>query len=442
MGCAGVLRATAITATVALLAACAGTDAGSPSAEAACAPFAGYRGHEGTTVTISSSIRGVEADKLAQAWEAFQSCTGITIDYTGRADFEATLPAEVAAGRVPDLAIFPQPGLLAAMARTGRLKPAGKDVAADVERYYPADWKRYGVVDGVLYGAPLDGNVKSLVWYSPKYFAEHGYTVPQTWAELIALSDRIAATGVKPWCAGIESGGATGWPITDWLEDTLLRTAGPAVYDQWVEHRIPFDDPRVVEALERVGTILRNPRYVNGGFGGVESIAGTAYQEGGLPILQRQCALHRQASFYMNWWPANATVAEDGDLYAFYLPPVDPAAGRPVLGAGDFAAAFADRAEVQAVAAYLATPAFADSRARTGGVVGPNTGLDKNVLANPIEKLSAGLLTDPGVTFRFDGSDQMPAAVGAGTFWSGMTDWIKGADTATVLHRIETSWPA
>ncbi|WP_433045483.1 ABC transporter substrate-binding protein [Dactylosporangium sp. CS-033363] len=438
----GFPRAAAVVAAAALLAACAGTDAGSPAADPACGAFAQFQGHRGTTVTVSSSIRGVEADKLVKAWETFQTCTGITVDYTGRDDFETALAGEAAAGRAPDVALFPQPGLLAAMARTGRLKAAPEAVAASVDKYYPADWKRYGTVDGVLYGTPLDGNVKSLVWYSPKYFAERGYAVPQTWAALLALSDRIAATGVKPWCAGIESGGATGWPATDWLEDTLLRTAGPDVYDQWVEHRIPFDDPRVAAALDKAGAILRNPKYVNGGFGGVGSIATTAYQDSGLPILQRQCALHRQASFYTSFWPANATIAEDGDLYAFYLPPIDPAAGRPVLGAGVFAGAFTDRPEVQTLRLYLTTPDFADRRARTAGIVSPNNGLDRDVLTTPIEQLAAGLLADPGVTFRFDGSDQMPAAVGAGTFWAGMTDWINGADTATVLHRIETGWPA
>ncbi|GAA3452628.1 ABC transporter substrate-binding protein [Dactylosporangium matsuzakiense] len=442
MGFPGVPRAATAAATLALLAACAGPGPSGPAEDPACAPYAAYHGQAGSTITVSSSIRGVEADKLVQAWAGFETCTGITIDYTGRADFEKSLPVEVAAGHVPDVALFPQPGLLALVARAGRLQPAPAAVADNVRRYFPADWQRYGTVDGELYGTPIDGNVKSLVWYSPKFFAAHGWTVPQTWAELIGLSDRIAGTGTKPWCAGIESGGSTGWPVTDWLEDVLLRTAGPAVYDEWVEHRIPFDDPRVVAALDRVGGILRNPRYVNGGLGGVASIATTAYQEAGLPILTHDCALHHQASFYTSFWPANADIAPDGDLYAFYLPPVDPAAGRPVLGAGVFAAAFTDRPEVQAFSLYLTTPDFADSRARTSGIVSSNKGLDRDVLTTPIGKLSAALLADPEAAFRFDGSDQMPAAVGAGTFWSGMTDWIRGADTATVLHRIETTWPA
>ncbi|WP_344502217.1 ABC transporter substrate-binding protein [Dactylosporangium maewongense] len=446
MGIFRTLRRGVAMAVVLAAAACGGGGDDGPATSASCAPYADYQGHRGTTVSVSSSIRDVEADKLAKAWEAFQACTGISINYTGSADFETALPTRVKAGDAPDLALFPQPGLLTSMVRAGALKPAGTEVVANVDRWFSADWKRYGSVDGVLYGAPVDANVKSFVWYSPKYFAAKGYTVPKTWAEMLTLSDRIAADGVKPWCAGIESGAATGWPVTDWLEDTLLRTAGPDVYDRWVEHRIPFDDPAVVAALDRVGGILRNPAYVNGGYGGVDSVATTAFQEGGLPILQQECAMHRQASFYSTWWPSTAKITEDGDIFAFYLPPVDPAAGsgagRPVLGAGVFAGAFTDRPEVQALAAYLATPEFADRRAVSGDIVSANKGLDRSLLTSPVAKLSADLLADPAVTFRFDGSDLMPATVGAGSFWTEMTAWVKGTPTATALHRVDATWPA
>jgi alpha-glucoside transport system substrate-binding protein len=429
--------ATLLLAAAALLAGCGGSDSRSPT-NSSCSPYTEFLGHRNTTVKIYSPIRDVEADALIKAWETFEVCTGITIAYEATADDD--LPDRAKAGNAPDLAFIYQPGLLASMARSGALKPASAALNANVDKYFSVDWKRYGSVDGKLYGAPIDAQVKSLVWYSPKYFAANGYTVPQTWDEMLALSDRIANDGIKPWCAGIEEGDATGWPATDWLEDALLRTAGATVYDEWVEHKIPFDDPRVVAALDRVGTILKNPKYVNGGYGGVDSIATTGSKEGGLPILQHTCAMHRQASFYS--WPATAKVAEDGDIYAFYLPPVDASAGRPVLGSGTFAAAFVDRPEVQAFAAYLATPDFANRRAISGDVASANKELDKSLLATPIAALSATLLADPAATFRFDGSDMMPAAVGAGTFWTGMTAWIKGDSSATALHRIETTWPA
>ena len=407
-----------------------------------CSPFAAYLGHEGAKVTLYSSITDVLADKLQRSWEKFSECTEITIDYEGSTDFEKQLVERVGAGQPPDLAIFPQPGLLAGMARSGELKPATEQVAANTGKWWSADWKRYGTVDGKFYAAPFTANVKSYVWYSPKFFTSKGYTVPSSWTEMIALSDKIAATGVKPWCAGISSGEATGWPVTDWLEDALLRTAGAEVYDKWVAHDIAFNDPRISAALDRVGEILKNPAYVNGGFGNVRSIAKTGFQEGGQPILDHKCAMHRQASFYASQWPTGVRIAEDGDIYAFYLPPVDSTRGKPILGAGEFLGAFSDKPAVGAVAAYLSTPEWANSRARLGGMASANTGIDKTLLQTPIDRLSTDLLTNPDITFRFDGSDMMPPAVGAGSFWRGMTDWINGKATPAVLSEIESTWPA
>ncbi|MFU8873478.1 ABC transporter substrate-binding protein [Micromonospora sp. SL4-19] len=405
-----------------------------------CAPYEKYQGHDGKKVTIYSSIRDIEADRLAQSWKQFEECTGIKIDHEGSGEFEAQLGVRVDGGNAPDLAFIPQPGLLKRFADAGKLKPAGEDTKAMAEQNYTPDWLKYSTVDGKFYGAPLGSNVKSFVWYSPKMFKDKGWTVPTTWDDLIKLSDTIAASGTKPWCAGIESGDATGWPATDWIEDLMLRMTSPEVYDQWTTHAIPFNDPQVAGAVDKAGTILKNEKYVNGGFGGVKSIATTSFQEAGTPITAGKCALHRQASFYANQWPQGTKVAEDGDVFAFYFPAVDPAKGKPVLGGGEFVTAFADRPEVQAVQTYLASGEYANSRAKIGDWVSANKKLDLNNVPNPVDKLSVQILQDEKTVFRFDGSDLMPAAVGAGTFWKGMVDWINGKDTATVLNGIESSW--
>ncbi|SCE83442.1 carbohydrate ABC transporter substrate-binding protein, CUT1 family [Micromonospora viridifaciens] len=405
-----------------------------------CAAYEKYQGHSGKKVSIYSSIREIEADRLAQSWKQFEDCTGIKIDHEGSAEFEAQLPVRVDGGNAPDLAFIPQPGLLKRFADAGKLKPVGDDTKAMAEQNYSPDWLKYSTVDGKFYGAPLGSNVKSFVWYSPKTFKEKGWTVPTTWDELIKLSDTIAASGTKPWCVGIESGDATGWPATDWIEDLMLRTTSPEVYDQWTTHGIPFNDPQVAAAVDKAGTILKNEKYVNGGFGGVKSIATTAFGEAGLPITAGKCAMHRQASFYANQWPKGTTVAEDGDVFAFYFPAIDPAKGKPVLGGGEFVAAFADRPEIQAVQTYLASGEYANSRAKIGDWVSANKKLDLANVPNPVDKLSVQILQDEKTVFRFDGSDMMPAAVGAGTFWKGMVEWINGKDTATVLNGIESSW--
>lgn len=411
-----------------------------------CAPYKAFGNLEGKTVTVYTSITAPEDAPHQASYKPFEECTGITIKYEGSKEFEAQLPVRVKGGNAPDIAYLPQPGLLQTMVATGQVKAAPAEVTANVDKNMP-DFKTYGTVDGTFYAAPLGANVKSFVWYSPSAFADKGYTVPQTWDELLALSDKIAADNpgddVKAWCAGIESGDATGWPATDWVEDVLLRTADAETYDKWVNHEIPFNDPAVATALAEVGKILKNPKYVNGGYGDVKTIASTSFQDGGQPILDGSCYMHRQASFYAANWPEGTKVAEDGDVWAFYLPAKDTST-KPVLGGGEFVAAFADRPEVKAFQTYLSSVEWANERAKTcgsGGCVTANKNADASLLKNPVDKLSAEQLTDKAATFRFDGSDLMPGAVGAGTFWKGMTNWITGQDDKATLDFIEQSWP-
>lgn len=434
-----------------VLSACGGGDdtsstTGGGASSADCSAFTSYGDLKGKTVSVYTSIVAPEDQPQIDSYKPFEDCTGAKIKYEGSKEFEAQLPVRVKGGNAPDLAIIPQPGLLKTLVATGKVVKAPDAAAANVDKFWGKDWKAYGTVDGTFYAAPLGANVKSFVWYSPSAFKDKGYAVPQTFDELMTLTEKIANDNkdAKPWCAGIGSGDATGWPATDWLEDMLLRTAGPDVYDQWVNHKIPFNDPQVAEALAKVGGILKNEKYVNGGLGNVKSIASTTFQDAGQPVLDGSCSMHRQASFYAANWPEGTKVAEDGDVWAFYLPTIDPAKGKPVLGGGEFIAAFADRPEVAAFQTYLSTDLWANNKAKAtpnGGWVSANKGLEVTNLVSPLDQLSAQILQDPKTQFRFDGSDQMPGAVGAGTFWKGMTDWIIGKSDADTLNYIEQSWP-
>lgn len=439
----GARLALAVITLVATVTACgAPHGSGSQSRKATdCGPYARYGEHAGTRVSVYGSNRDREADLFEETWADFAKCTGIDVQYEGDGEFEARIQIRAEGGNAPDVAFFPQPGLLERFARAGRLKPASPGLTALAKRGWSADWNGYATVDGTLYGTPLVANVKSFVWYSPKFFRDRRLTVPRTWSELMDVTEKVAASGVKPWCAGVESGEATGWPLTDWIEDVLLRQQGPDVYDQWVTHKIPFNDPRVLRAMDTVGSILKNDRYANGGYGPAESMASIAYQEAGTPILSGDCAMHRQASFYAEQWPKGTEIGPDKDVFAFLLPGTD-ATSRPVLGGGVFAAAFADRPEVRAFQEYLATADFARARMKKGPFVSANKGVDPANAANPVDKLSMQLLQDPRTQFRFDGSDQMPAAVGAGTFWKGAVDWIGGKSTRQVADSIERSWPS
>ncbi|MDP1876552.1 MAG: ABC transporter substrate-binding protein [Actinomycetota bacterium] len=422
-----------------------------PSSEApvaaGCEAYAAYTGNEGTSVTLFTSVLPPEQQRYEDAWKPFEDCTGIDIVYEGSDQFEAQLPTRIAGGNAPDLAWIPQPGLLAKLVQAGGPVPAPQGVSDNVDMYYNPAWKAYGTVDGTFYAAPNSSNMKSFVWYSPKVFAEKGYTVPTTWDEMFALSDQMVADGIKPWCGGIESGGATGWPATDWIEQIVLRQFGGDVYDQWVAHTILFDSPEITAAMDTLAGWMKNGDYVNGGFGNVQTIATTAFQDAGSPILDAECGMLQQASFYAAQWESfkpGAVVAEDGDVFAFFLPQISDEFPNPVVGGGEFTTAFSDRPEVQAVQTYLSSAEYATARAsQPGGWVSANSGVPLDTYTDAIAGLSAKYLTDPAGIFRFDASDLMPAAVGAGSFWTGMTAWFgEDAPTQEVLAEIDAAWPA
>jgi alpha-glucoside transport system substrate-binding protein len=413
---------------------------------AGCEEYADYGTHEGAEVELYGTISGVEAEQLTESIVPFEDCTGIDVTYNGSDEFETEINIRVEGGNPPDLAIIPQPGLLQRVVGTGAVVAAPESVTANVDAFWSEDWKAYGTVGTTFYAAPLMASVKGYVWYSPAEFEANGYEVPTTWDEMLALTATMAETGgeganYKPWCIGFESGTATGWSGTDWIEDLVLRQHGPDAYDQWVTGDLGFTSPEITESFESFGEIALNPDYVNGGLGDSASIVETAFQEAGLQILEGSCSLHHQASFYEAQWPEGTTVAEDGDIWAFLTPNIaagDPAA---VTGGGEFVAAFNEEEPTQALQTFLSSDTWANERVSIGGVISANKGLDPANASSPIGQASIEILQGEDTIFRFDASDLMPAEVGSSAFWTGMNDFVSGTPLDTVLSNVENAWP-
>lgn len=422
------------------LAACAGGGTGSNTRGP------GDAGNADGVVTLYGTISDTEADLLAESWAAWEKENGIEIKYEASKEFETQISIRAQGGNAPDLAIFPQPGLLADLASRDLIQPAPDEVKANVEKYWSQDWANYGSTEGVLFGAPLMASVKGFVWYSPKQFADNGWTVPTTWQGLLDLTQQMRDTlGTAPWCAGFGSDAATGWPGTDWIEDLVLRQAGPETYDKWVSHEVPFSDPAIKGAFDSLGEILLNPDYVNAGFGDVKSINATPFGDVARAMGNGTCSLTHQASFFDGFLTdpknGNTTVGPDKDIWAFMTPSVE-AGGNAVTGGGEIVAAFSNDADTVKVQQYLSSPEWANSRVSLGGVISANNGLDPANASSPILQEAIKILQDPKTTFRFDASDLMPGVVGAGSFWTGMVDWINGKSVDEVLTTIDGSWPA
>ena len=273
-----------------------------------------------------------------QAVSDFEEATGIDIQYMGTKEFEAALSVRVDGGDAPDIADFPQPGLMANFAREGHIVDVSHFLArGSAARALQPELVGYGHGGrtGWTNSWPASGSAsmpRALSFIRKAKFEEAGYEVPETWDELLALTETIASDGDPAWCIGIESGAATGWTATDWTEEMMLRTTSLENYDAWVAGELPFDSPEVKNAIETWSEIWLNPDYV---YGGTDAIVGTFFGDSPTPMFEDppQCWLHRQGNFITSFFPEGVEYGTDYGF--FYFPGVDEAYGKPFLVAGD-----------------------------------------------------------------------------------------------------------
>jgi alpha-glucoside transport system substrate-binding protein len=418
-----------------LAAACGGDDDDDGGAESG-------GGEDTGSVNVLSAVEPEEAEIIQGVLDELVNADA---DYTAEIEASDAFAEQFqirAEGGTLDVALLPQPGQVADAVPQGAvaLEDMGFDIG-ELEDTYGEYLLSLVEVDGKHYGLPTNVNLKSMVWYPKDNFDEAGYEVPETFEDLIALSDQIVEDGGTPWCVGFESGGDTGWPATDWMEDIMLRTAGTDGYDQWVSHDIPFNDPAVENAAEVFGQVMFGEGYV---LGGADQTPSIAFGDAPAPMFEDEpgCWLHRQASFINAFFPPDAEAGVDYDWFPF--PPIDQ---EGILFAGEFAVAFRDAPEVrdflekfsgQEVQCAMGGDA-ASSRLSPRTDVGPDC-YANDILADSSEVVTTALEEDTG---RFDASDQMPPQVGTGSFWTEMMTYMQeGPDSASaVLDEIESTWP-
>jgi alpha-glucoside transport system substrate-binding protein len=405
--------------------------------------FAGK--YKGTVVTMDGPFATADAVKFDNSVKEFEDKTGIDIQYGGGKEFEATISIRIDGGNPPDIADFPQPGLLNTQVKKGKVIDLNKVISQEwLKQNFKQAWLDMAVMEApdgpIMAGVWNRVNGKSLVWYPKKEFDAAGYKIPTTWDELMALTEQIANDGDTPWCIGIESGAATGWPMTDWIEDLMLRTTSLENYDKWVKGELKFDSPEVRNAIDYVSKIWFNDKYV---YGGRQAIVTSNFgSDAPQPMFDKppKCWMHRQGSFITTFFPEGLTPGVDYDF--FYLPPIGTELGRPALVAGDIYAMFNDRPEVRAVIQWFSTAQSLKGWIEAGGAISPAN--DQNLDwygSNVIDKGVAELIQN-ATAVRFDGSDQMPGAVGSGSFWKSMTSYVSGSiDLDTALQEIDASWP-
>jgi len=396
-------------------------------------------------VTIFGGFGGDQAKGFQAELDAFGAANGIKITYTTLASYDTDIRVKVKAGQAPNIGMWPQPGGL--LEYSSVLEPIDglKSVdLASIKKTLVPGWANLAVKGGKTYGLPVSANVKSLVWYNPANFKAAGLTVPKTDADMTKLTDTIKSKKLGyPWCIGIESGGATGWAATDWMEEYVLRYGGEAQYTAWWKGKLAWSSPTVQKAAKKFAEVALTKGNVNGGG---KAIAATGF--GATAQLfatdKNKCFMMRQGSFITDFFP-DAIKAEyaanDFTHVGVFKLPTPAGATDAVLGGGDLAAGFNDNAATKKVLGYI----LSDKLGQNGyfekypSYLSAHKTFPSAGYKNPITKKIATILSG-AKAFGFDGSDLEPAVVNA-TEWKELTAWIAGKKTMkAAFAAIDASW--
>jgi alpha-glucoside transport system substrate-binding protein len=401
------------------------------------------------TITITIAFGGAQFTAFKAAVEPFAKAQGITIKWSLDSNFNADIVNKVKAGNLPDIAMFPQPGILLQLAQEGKLADLSSilDVKS-MRSQLVAGLLLPSTQDGRVYGVPPSINVKSLVFYPKQAWARAGYPIPTSLTQLVDLTAKIKADGNTPWCMGIEDGPATGWAATDWLEQLVLDFSGADVYNRWVSHKIKFDSPQVKQAALYFQKMFATPGYVHRG---QKSITSSNFGSAGNPMFDANlteshpgCYMYKQANFITGsgFFPAKIIRNMDQNVGVFSFPGKS-ASDKPVEGGGDVAALFSGRNKYAIkLLKYMLTPTFCSACPKSFAYMSPFKTFALSNYPNQVARQMARTAYE-ATSFAFDASDQMPGAVGSGSFWRQMTAWIGGhANLDTALKAIDASWPA
>jgi alpha-glucoside transport system substrate-binding protein len=414
--------------------------------------------YNGTKVSIQTQWTGGEGEGFANAIKDFQTATGIAVqvDSIG-SSHETVLRTRVEGGQPPDMSQIAQPTAVLAYAGQGKIQDiaalVGAEGATKLKAEFPSTIGLTSEGDKI-WSIPTKADVKSMVWYPVKAFAAKGYAVPKTWDELTALADKIVADGSHPFCVSAGGPGtATGWELTDWVEEVLLKTEDPQVTQDWITHKIPFTDPKIKAAFDKVGSLLFKEGYVDGGG---QAIVNADLRTVMDPMFTGDtatpgCWMQKIPVWYgpdffpdrrTNGGDSKYTIGDDGDIGIFPFPTISDTF-KGVEGSADSFMVFNDRPEVRAFAEFLATPEGLKGWITSVGVLSPNVKVPADWYAGNYKLSVANAILGGGTSVGFDASDLMPPAVGQGSFWTGISDWANsnGSNTDAILQQIDDSWP-
>jgi alpha-glucoside transport system substrate-binding protein len=373
---------------------------------------------QGDEISMIYQWAGVEEAALNQVLQPLLDACGIVLKPESTRD-QALLDTRVQAGTPPDVAFWQVAQLVQYQDQLKTMDSLGADKAS-----YSDFFLDPVTVDGKWLGLPIKADVKSIIWYSPANFEALGYEVPTTWEELDALVEKMVADGNVPWSMGFESGDATGWTGTDFVQDIMLVQQGPDFVLGIIDGSVPYNDPGVTQAYETYGKWATDPTYT---VGGAEGTLSTKFGDAIFKPFSDppEAMMVKQSGF------AGAEIAkqfpdlQQGTDYDFFVVP----GIQGLQGSIEPMMAFSDKPAVKALVAYLSSAAGGANWAAATFGLSPNKGATGNYTDPALGKLGDAIANTQG--FTPDVGDSIPS-FGSAEF-AGITDFVNGGDLGAIL---------
>jgi len=235
----------------------------------------------------------------------------------------------------------------------------------------------------------------------------------------------MVTDGNIPWSMGEESGSATGWTGSDFIQDVLLATQGPDYVNKIISGAVPYNDPGVVSAYQIYQKWASGANYTVGGANGTLN---TSFADAILKVFANppEAMMVKQSGFAGGNVASAYPDLKYGTDYDFFQFP----GAKGLQGGADFMYAFSNKPAAKALIAYLTSARGAVNFAAANWGLSPNKYAAGNYTDAQMAKLGNMLATTSG--FTFDIGDALGAPFNTAE-WQAIVNVVQGQDIMTNL---------
>ena len=284
----------------------------------ACAGSSGGSGGDSRTVTLGSNASDAVPKKaFANMYSAFKTKSGITVEVNTKDHntFQEQINSYLQ-GTPDDVFTWFAGYRMQFFAAKGLASPID-DVWQTIGGNFPDAMKQLSKgEDGKYYFVPLY-TYPWAIFYRKSVFQQHGYKVPTTWDELVALCKQMKKDNLVP----IAFGDKDAWPAMGTFDQINFRLNGYDFHKSLMAGKESWTDAKVKAVFDHWAELL--PYHQDGA-------VGRTWQDAAQTLVSKKAGMYLLGSFVAQQFTNEADV-EDLDFFAF--PEINSAYGQDTVEA-------------------------------------------------------------------------------------------------------------